>query len=298
MKQGQSNWAVVNPKEKKPGESVNITYQGTNSILIGDGSTQWLLDPHFTRPSKRDLLKRLIPDVAAIEAVLAGAGPGDLRAVILSHTHYDHALDAAETCRLTGATLIGSQSASFLAAGANLPPSQARVVHDGDCLSLGDFQLTFLVSRHILLSRLFNLVSGMHRKIESPVVPPAYFWQYKEGTVFTLFVRHPAKSFLISSSAGFFDHNPPGLQVDFCVLSLGGLMLKRKSYIRQYIQQMAVETGAKRIYLSHWDDFTIPSSSVLRCMPGTHRAVKRIIDYAYESDIQVQVLPYGEVIQV
>jgi L-ascorbate metabolism protein UlaG (beta-lactamase superfamily) len=283
--------------QKAAGGPVYIKYLGTNSILIGDGKTHWMVDPHFTRPCKRDLLKKLSPDCTVIEKALADAGIADLRTVVLSHTHYDHALDAAETCRLTGATLVGSQSANFLGMGANLPPSQMSLVQDGDCLSVGDFQVTFFASRHILLSCLFNMVSGMHREIEHPIPVPAYFWQYREGTVFTLFVQHPHKRFLISSSAGYFANKPPPLKVDISILSMGGMMLKSDAYLTGYLQQMAINMGAQRVYLSHWDDFTTPLSSSLQWMPGGRRTIKRFIHSAQGTGLAVEVLPYGQEIE-
>jgi len=289
---------AVKLQKTVPGEPLHVKYLGTNCILIGDGKTQWMVDPHFTRPCKSDLLKRLAPDPARIEAGLADARIENLQAVVLSHTHYDHALDAVGTCRLSGATLVGSQSAHFLGMGANLPSSQMRVVQGGDSLSLGNFRVSFFVSRHILLSRFFNAVSGMHRHIDHPISPSAYFWQYREGTVFTLFIQHPHKCFLISSSAGFFVQKPTALKVDFSILSIGGLMLKSNAYLRCYMQQMALDVDARRVFLSHWDDFTTPLCNPLRWMPGSQRIVKRCMRQARSNDIAVEVLPYGEEIRV
>jgi L-ascorbate metabolism protein UlaG (beta-lactamase superfamily) len=289
---------AVKPQKTASGGRLHIKYLGTNCILIGDGKTQWMLDPHFTRPGKLDLLKRLNPDRARIGAVLADAGIDELQAVILSHTHYDHALDAVETCRLTGAKLVGSRSTRWLCMGAGFPLHWMQEVQDGESMSLGDFQVTFFPNWHILLSRLFNAVSGMHGHIDRPFPPAAYFWEYREGTVFTLLVQHPRKSFLIGSSAGFFVNKPPNLKVDFSILSIGGLLLKSKTYLRRYLQQMAIDLGAGKVLLSHWDDFTTPLSDHLRWMLGSRRIVKRILDQAQESDLEIEVLPYNKAIHV
>jgi hypothetical protein len=60
---------------------------------------------------------------------------------------------------------------------------------------------------------------------------------------------------------------------------------------------MAINMGAQRVYLSHWDDFTTPLSSSLQWMPGGRRTIKRFIHSAQGTGLAVEVLPYGQEIE-
>ena len=63
------------------------------------------------------LLGKIAPDVDAIERGLARNGVDEqLAAVFPVHSHYDHAMDAPEVARRTGALLLGSESTANIGA--------------------------------------------------------------------------------------------------------------------------------------------------------------------------------------
>lgn len=82
-----------------------------------------------------------------------GVEPGDLRYLLLSHAHADHAGALAGVKRATGAQLLANaESAWLLARGGSddihfgddiiFPPAQTdRLLHDGETISLGDMTL-------------------------------------------------------------------------------------------------------------------------------------------------------------
>ena len=96
-----------NPRSALSKQGVRVTYLGTNAYLLESRSATLLVDPYFSRMSllrvalnlralpKRDLIERYLP-VRQIDAV------------IVTHGHIDHLLDAAEVMTLTGAKLIAS----------------------------------------------------------------------------------------------------------------------------------------------------------------------------------------------
>lgn len=83
-----------------------------------------------------------------------GVQPSDLRYIVHSHAHADHAGPLAAVRRATGARLLSNaESAWLLAHGGSddihfgddivFPPAQAdRVLHDGEKIALGDMALT------------------------------------------------------------------------------------------------------------------------------------------------------------
>ncbi|MBU0513215.1 MAG: MBL fold metallo-hydrolase, partial [Proteobacteria bacterium] len=104
----------------EPGE-VGLTWLGTNCLVLSDGSTRLMIDPNLTRPSGMLgpglFLKKIAPDLGLIDRWLARAGADRLDAVLLTHTHFDHALDAAAVAAKTGAMLLGSASAANVGRG-------------------------------------------------------------------------------------------------------------------------------------------------------------------------------------
>ncbi|GHA68797.1 subclass B3 metallo-beta-lactamase [Cognatilysobacter bugurensis] len=83
-----------------------------------------------------------------------GVGPGELKWIVFSHAHFDHAGPVAEIARATGAQIAANaESAALLARGGSddvhfgdrllFPPAQAdRLLLDGESIELGDLRLT------------------------------------------------------------------------------------------------------------------------------------------------------------
>src|SRR5262249_50257675 len=103
-------WAVA-PSAESPAGAVTGRWTGTATLVFSDGETTWMTDGWFSRPGPLALVGgRIAPDVAAIERGLAQNKVEKLAAVFPVHSHYDHAMDAPEVARRTGALLVGSES--------------------------------------------------------------------------------------------------------------------------------------------------------------------------------------------
>ncbi|MEM9731376.1 MAG: MBL fold metallo-hydrolase, partial [Myxococcota bacterium] len=102
-------WAVEGTDDIPDG-AVSVRYTGTATLVFSDGETTWMTDGWFSRPSLVAVLSAPIePDVDAIETGLARNEVDDLVAVFPLHSHYDHAMDAPEVAKRTGALLLGSE---------------------------------------------------------------------------------------------------------------------------------------------------------------------------------------------
>ncbi|HEU0052111.1 MAG TPA: MBL fold metallo-hydrolase [Longimicrobium sp.] len=75
-------------------DSVGITYLGVDAFVIRHGNDVILTAGMLSAPSPTGLL-RLRPDTARIDSILHAAlpDPSLLRAVLVGHSHYDHAMD-------------------------------------------------------------------------------------------------------------------------------------------------------------------------------------------------------------
>src|SRR5262249_42214915 len=85
---------------------VRVRWLGTAGFAIEHDGWTVLLDPYLTRaPLSRCIFRRLEPDEAAAAKHTPRAD-----AIVLGHTHFDHALDAPLIARRTGASVYGSKS--------------------------------------------------------------------------------------------------------------------------------------------------------------------------------------------
>jgi len=142
------SWALP-ASESIPTGAVTVRFSGTATLLFSDGETQWMTDGWFTRPGPlRLLLGKIGPDLQAIEQGLAANHVATLAAVLPLHSHYDHAMDAPEVARRTGALLLGSESTANIGRGWGLPEAQIQVLVDRQPVRLGQFVITPIESRH------------------------------------------------------------------------------------------------------------------------------------------------------
>ena len=220
-------WAVAG-SEKIPDGSVTVRYTGTATLLFSDGETQWMTDGWFTRPPISALLfGEIEPDVDAIGIGLERNGltpTSKLAAVFPVHSHYDHAMDAPEVARRTGALLLGSEATANIGRGWGLPENQILVVTDRRPIQFGKFTLVPIESQHFQFpDPAIRERALANPNISEPLRPPVAAFDYAVGKAYALYVTHPRGKWLIQGSAGFIEGGLEGLDVDVVFLGTGGL---------------------------------------------------------------------------
>lgn len=233
---------------------------GVTAVLLSDGTHAVMADPFFTRPPGllNTLLNREIaPDEAAIRRALARAGVTRLDAVLVSHSHYDHAMDAGVVARLTGAVLVGSESTLNIGRGAGLPESQLRRVQPGRDESFGSFTLRFTESPHS--GRTGGRPTGA---ITAPLPMPARYLDYRLGGTYSIRVTHPQGSVLLHGSSAAPAGGLPREPAEVAFLSVAAI-----DDLDGYLRDTVEAVGAKRVIPTHWDDFWRPLDQPLRPLP-------------------------------
>jgi L-ascorbate metabolism protein UlaG (beta-lactamase superfamily) len=257
---------AVDPRWAVPGDAtiprgaVTVRWTGTSTLVFSDGETTWMTDGWFSRPGPLDVaFGDIAPDLAAIEAGLARNRVERAAAVFPVHSHYDHAMDAPEVARRTGALLLGSESTANIGRGWALPESQIRVVTDREPIPVGRFVLTPIESRH------FQFPDPMTREmalgdpeITEPLVPPVGTFDYKLGKAYVLHVSHPLGSWLIVGSAGFVEGGLDGFDADVVFLGTGGIGSQTADYREQYWRETIGYSEPDRVIPIHWDSLTGP----------------------------------------
>ena len=123
----EPEWEII-PREEVAAGSVTVRFTGSTTLLFDDGETSWMTDGWFSRPTFIEIITEHVePDLAAIGRGLKANEVDKLDAVIPLHSHYDHAMDAPEVARRTGATLYGSESTANIARGWGLEEGRIEI---------------------------------------------------------------------------------------------------------------------------------------------------------------------------
>jgi L-ascorbate metabolism protein UlaG (beta-lactamase superfamily) len=242
---------------------VKVTWLGVTTLLFDDDETQILFDGFFSRPNILDIILRrpVASDAATIDYALDEYRMRRLAAVMPSHSHYDHAMDIGAIANRTGAAVVGTESTANIARGAGVPEEQIILVTNGDTLEFGKFTVTFITSRHVpngLGDR--HLGAGF---MSEPVIQPAAITEYREGGTWSVLIAHPLGTTLVHGSAGFIEGALAGTSADVVMLGIGGLTSQGRKYASEYWDQVVESTGAKRVFIVHYDDFTQPFGRII-----------------------------------
>ena len=258
-------WALDGVAEA-PAGAVSVRYTGTSTLLFSDGETNWMVDGWFTRPGPLQLaFGKIGPDLDAIERGLAANGVSRLAAVFPVHSHYDHAMDAPEVAKRTGAMLLGSEATANIGRGWGLPEAQIQVVADGVPVTVGKFVITPIVSQHFQFpDPAVRERALMNTDINEPLVPPVSVFDYRLGEAYVLHVAHPLGSWLIVGSAGYQEGDLAGLSADIVFLGIGGLGSQTAEYRETYWRETIASVKPDRIIPIHYDSLTAPIEGPFR----------------------------------
>ena len=248
------DWAIEGDTSI-PSGSVTVRFTGTSTLLFSDGQTSWMVDGWFSRFGLLALVSGEIgPDVEAITVGLARNQVDKLAVVIPVHSHFDHAMDAPEVAKRTGALLLGSESTANIGRGWGLPESQIRVAVDREPVRFGQFTLSLIETKHFEFPdpevREQALANPL---IEEPLVPPVGTFDYRVGQPYAIHVSHPRGRFLIQGSAGFISGGLSGYTAELVFLGIGGLGTQTAEYRESYWRETVMLIGAERVVPIHFD---------------------------------------------
>jgi L-ascorbate metabolism protein UlaG (beta-lactamase superfamily) len=268
-------------------DAVRVTWMGTAGLYVTDGETGFFIDPFVSRYSLMKVLCgfSLPPQTQIIDDWINRIGCRQADAVIVTHSHYDHALDAPFFAQKTGALLIGSDSTAWIGRGAGLPENQIRIVRFGDRLKLGKFEIKFIESRHskVVLGRI-----PWPGEITAPLTPPASASDYRLGEIFALFVAHPKGNFVHQGSAGHIEGMYDGLEANTIFLCIAG-----REDTRDLLRCSAVALKAKQVIPIHFDNFFRPLDEEMSVLRGVNMQEFYKTASVVAPDVLIQTAPLG-----
>lgn len=263
---------------------LSIRWLGTAGFEIRCGKHVLLLDPYLTRASLgRCLFGHLEPNLDVLRKNTPHAD-----AIIVGHTHFDHALDVPAIAKMTGAKVFGSRSAITLCRAAGVPDSQTKVVERAPGTKpieaeVGPFQLKFVPSAH---SRFALGRVPFPGEIDDCDAIPTRANHYRCGAVFRIEIKALGKTIVHLGSAELLPTEKAPGQVDLLLLCTAGWRSGR-DVPERVIQTLSPET----ILLSHWDDFFQPLNHPAKALPAV--GIGPLTDRlrACSRDLRVGALP-------
>ena len=252
-------------------ERVRVRWLGTAGFALEFQGTTLLFDPYVTRASLlRCVTSRLVPDAAAIAAHTPRAD-----AIIVGHTHFDHALDVPAIAALTGAEVYGSRSAVTLCRASGLPDARLHDVEGSSgaqpvVAAVGPFELRFHPSAH---SRLALGRIPFPGEIADCDHVPLRAEAYRCGAVFAVEIRVAGRVILHLGSAELIEANLRVREPDLLLLCSAGWTSSR-----DLPERVARAITPRAVLLSHWDDFFRSLDTPARALPAMQldRLVERL----------------------
>jgi len=211
-----------------------LTYEGT-TVLV---------DPYVSRvPLLSVILRRpTLPDATLIDRYVRRAD-----AILIGHTHWDHAVDAPAIARRDGATVYGSDSLARLMA---LHGLDGVIVEPGRRYEIGPFTVSFTPSRHS------KLLFGRKVPFDGPLTcedlhglsPGAY----RCGDVFGIRIEVAGTSFYHQGSADLRD-DARIEPVDVFLAGIAG-----RQVTPHYWRRILPRLDPRVVVPTHYDNFFAP----------------------------------------
>lgn len=274
------------------GPGVSVTWLGTAGVLVSDGQTDILIDPFVSRYGllRVGLGLPLNPRQDLIKQWLGRLGCTGVQVVLVSHSHYDHVLDAPYFARETGALLAGSASTLNAGRGVGLPETQLMPVQPGTPFRAGAFTLRFIESRHG--PALFGRVP-YPGTIDQPLVPPQKASAYKLGGVYGILLEHPAGTILHHGSAGFLSGMYDDIRADVILLGITG-----REDTGTYLGEVPEKVRPRLVIPIHFDDFFTPLDDEIDFLYASHFSEFFQTTERLSPSYQVKTLPIGQAVSV
>jgi len=224
-----------------------VTWVGTAGFRFAyQGVVVWI-DPYVTRLPLGDLVRRRVVPSSS-EAVSRWIDRAD--AVLVGHTHFDHALDVPAIAKAHGCPVYGSTSLAALMHLHGLAP-QAVVVEPHRDYEVGPFRFHFVPSVHSKLQ--LGLAIPYAGELTCDHVDELTPQAYRCGQVWGICMEVAGMRFYHQGSADLIEDEIRDKGVDVFLCGISG-----RRFTPRYVERIMRRLEPQVIVPTHYDDFFRP----------------------------------------
>ncbi len=225
---------------------IDVKYIGTAGWEIRSGPTTIVIDPNYSRLASAKDDEVVQPDAAAIDTY----APASAAMVIVSHSHWDHAMDAPAVARRSGAVVLGSDSTRNYAKAYGVDDKQIVPIRGGEDYQFDGFSVRVIRSLHSALYKKHWLDPAI---IPSGVKVPMKAGDFHDGGAFIYLVRISGRNLLFVNTANFIESDLVNVKADVAFIAPG-----LRSEIYDYTCRLMHAIGSpKLVFPTHFDDYQI-----------------------------------------
>jgi L-ascorbate metabolism protein UlaG (beta-lactamase superfamily) len=226
---------------------LELQWFGTAGFRLAYEGTTVLIDPFFSRrPLKTTLRSRpFLCDTEVVDRIVPAAD-----AVLVGHTHFDHAVDVPHIARRHGCDVYGSSSLRSLMHLHGVG-SHAVVVEPHQRYEIGPFVVSFTPSIHSKL--LLGLKVPSEGEFTCDCLDDLGSGQYRCGQVWGIHIEVAGISLYHQGSANLLDDEIKARGVDVFLCGIAG-----RVYTRDFTRRILRALDPKVVVAHHHDDFFRP----------------------------------------
>jgi L-ascorbate metabolism protein UlaG (beta-lactamase superfamily) len=244
--------AVLADLAVEPGDlglppGVEVRWLGVAGFAITCEGTTILIDPYVSRRPVGDVIRR---KVWGADPVLLDRHVPKADAILLGHTHFDHALDTPAIARRDGATVYGGTSARDLM-GLHGLADQAVHVDAHRVYEIGPFAVTFVPSVHSKLVLGLKVPNG--GEITCEHLDDLTAQAYCCGQVWGIHIEVAGATIYHQGSADLIEDEIRHTDVDVFLCGIAG-----RQMTDDYVGRILPRLDPKTIVITHHDDFFRP----------------------------------------
>jgi len=229
--------------------TIRVTYLGVNGFQFESTGHALLVDPYFSRVGllPAALNQRIQSEPNRVAEGLKHVRPR-VDAILVTHAHFDHLLDAPEIVRRTHARLVAGPTAVQLVESLGIRPNECQTAKPGDVRKIRPWTVRVLAAQH---DRLLGKVP-FEGKVNS-AKPPIKASDWSVGEPLAFVIENGGKRIYIDSGG------VPGAPLDPRIkdvdLAILGMALPDS---RHRFGEVVKQLRPRYVFPSHQDDMFAP----------------------------------------
>lgn len=243
---------VLNASALASEEGIRAQWLGVAGLAISDSETTILIDPVFTKPAIHHWIfnSSFRSDPERVRQGLDQAGIRRAQAILISHEHFDHSVDAATLSSLTGASVYGGPSLRRMLEADRISKSSFGELTDGVPVKVGRFKVIPYRREH---PPIFHIESLKFLPGEIRESFGFRFYDYREGETWGYRIEHPAGTWVVDQSS----HLYPGNRNQTVRPDVYFVGIANKVSLEDLVDGNIIPVGAPRVIPLHFDFFLL-----------------------------------------